>query len=119
MTVPWVLMISVLAAGGIGGLGNALIVDGGFKRGYSETLANGQKIRRPGWLGNVFIGCLAGVIIWGLYGVVEVKDFGTLLRQIVATLVAGLGGSRVVTAEVDKRILNAAKDELVEALKHQ
>jgi hypothetical protein len=119
MTVPWVLLISVLVAGGVGGLGNALIVDGGFKRGYWETLTSGQRIRRPGWPGNVFIGCLAGVIIWGLYGVVEVKDFGTLLRQVVATLVAGLGGSRVVTAEVDKRILNTTKDQLVEALKHQ
>lgn len=117
MTIPWFLVGSVLVAGGVGGLGNAYLVDGGFKRGYTETLKNGQSIRRPGWIGNVFIGCLAGVIIWGLYGVTATSDFGTYLRQIVATLVAGLGGSRVVSGEVDKQILNATKDELAELIK--
>ena len=117
VNIPWPLIISVLMAGGVGGLGNALITDGGFKLGYTEVLASGQRIHRPGWPGNVFIGCVAGIIIWGLYGVVEVRDFSALLHQVVATLVAGLGGSRVVTAEVDKQILSATKDELADLVK--
>ena len=38
----------ILFAGAIGGLLNAIVIDGGFKKGYKETLSNGQQIRRPG-----------------------------------------------------------------------
>jgi hypothetical protein len=56
----WLIKIGLILVGGsIGGLANAILVDGGFKNGYKETLSNGQQIRRPGWLGNVFIGMIA------------------------------------------------------------
>ncbi len=42
MTIPWFLLGSVLVAGGGGGLGIGLIADGGFKRGYTETLKGGR-----------------------------------------------------------------------------
>jgi hypothetical protein len=42
--------------------------DGGFVAPRSEILVSGAKITRLGWIGNVFIGGVAGLLTWGLYG---------------------------------------------------
>lgn len=110
-------IVFIVVGGGIGGLANAILVDGGFKKGYRETLPNGQSIWRPGWVGNVFVGILAGLIIWVLYGTMNTVDVQEFLRQVVGSMLAGAGGGRIITGEVDKRILVASKDQLTEALK--
>lgn len=110
-------IVSIVVGGGIGGLANAILADGGFKKGYREILPNGQSIWRPGWVGNVFVGAFAGFIVWVLYGTMNIADVQELLRQVVGSMVAGAGGGRIITGEVDKRILVASKDQLTEALK--
>ena len=109
----------ILIAGAIGGLLNAIVIDGGFKKGYKETLSNGQQIRRPGWIGNVFIGMIAGLFFWVLYGNMKIVEVDEILRQIVGSIAAGVGGGRLITGEADKRILAASKDELIGALQQQ
>lgn len=67
-----------------------------------------------------------GTYLWGLllaslfgffYGTMNIADVQELLRQVVGSMVAGAGGGRIITGEVDKRILMASKDQLTEALK--
>jgi hypothetical protein len=114
----WVIKIAlILIAGAVGGLANAILIDGGFKKGYRETLGNGQQIWRPGWSGNVFIGMIAGFIFWVLYGNMKITEIAELLQQLVGSVIAGVGGGRLITGEADKRILAASKDELTDALR--
>jgi hypothetical protein len=116
--MPWwsIELISVLIAGAIGGILNALILDGGFKNGIWQTLNEEQKIYRPGWGGNVLIGMVAAFVIWVLYGTIETASVKDLLRQIGGSVLVGVGGSRVILKEIDNRILGASKDELTKAL---
>ncbi len=113
----WAIQILLIVlAGGIGGLANAYLVDGGFKKGYIDTLDNGQQIRRPGWIGNVFIGMIAGFVVWVLHGT-QTSAVYPFLRQFVVSLLAGAAGGRIITVEMDKRMLAASNDQLIEALK--
>jgi len=114
---PWWLieMTSVLLAGAIGGILNALLIDGGFKGGVWQKLS-GRNIYRPGSGGNVLIGAVAAFVIWVLYGTIETATVKELLRQIGGSVLVGVAGSRVIVNEVDNRILGASKDELTKAL---
>lgn len=129
----WQLLGIVALMGCIGGAVNALISDNGFALPTRET-AGGTSILRPGFLGNVLLGAIAAILFWGLYGpyaevnVVgedprsdpevagatreETDDrFGETLSGLVAAIVVGVGGARVITAEVDKKLLRAAASE--------
>ena len=113
----WIGIPLVLLAGAIGGLANALLVDDGLKSGYVQTLPSGQKIRRLGWLGNTFIGIVAGFIMWVLYGNLNLAEGPEILRAFVGSLIAGVGGGRIITGELNKRTFAASKDQLTDALK--
>jgi hypothetical protein len=52
---------------------------------------------------------IAGFIFWVL--------IAELLQQLVGSVIAGVGGGRLITGEADKRILAASKDELTDALR--
>jgi hypothetical protein len=127
------LLLIIAGLGALGGLANALMSDNGFILPKRET-AGGRNILRPGFLGNAFLGALAAVIFWGLYGpfaevnVVgtdprqepavagatreeEDNKFGETLSGLIGALVIGVGGARVITSEVDKRLLQATAVE--------
>ncbi|MBV8934298.1 MAG: hypothetical protein JO095_00615 [Alphaproteobacteria bacterium] len=59
----WPTLGIIFVAGFLGGLVNALITDNGF---VLPKYAEG--IWRPGFLSTAFIGAVAAVVSWGLYG---------------------------------------------------
>ncbi len=116
MATIWWILITIAAAGGVGGVVNALMSDNGFVLPKSASSGNG-KILRPGFLGNILIGAVAAVISWGLYG--PFADFAVIgagdaravmltLAALVGALLVGVGGARWLTNEVDKTLLRAA-----------
>jgi hypothetical protein len=111
----WGLLI-IAGAGAVGGLFNALLSDNGFAL---PTRDERTGVLRIGFLGNVMIGALAGAVTWGLYGpakdVVLYGPSGTgalvyniSLSSLIGAVLAGVGGARVITSEVDKRFLQKA-----------
>lgn len=110
----WGILGAVAGAGAAGGCVNALLSNNGFPL---PKTASG--VFQPGVLGNLILGAFAAVITWGLYG--PLKDSVLIGRQppgeVAATLtvtalagaaLAGAGGARVVSNEIDKRFLRTA-----------
>jgi len=101
----------------MGGVANAILVDGGFKKGFRETLSNGQQILLLGWKGNVFIGAIAALIFWVTYGNIDMIEGKEMLRQGVGAIIAGFAGGKLFTHEVERRIFAASKGDLTDAFK--
>lgn len=120
------MLLLIFIAGLLGGAVNALITDNGFIFPQSATTADGVKILRPGFIGNMFAGGVAAMISWGLYGplsaviIVGTKAassgtaaattnaVGLSLASLVGALLVGVGGARWLSNEVDKNLLRAA-----------
>lgn len=114
----WQIFGILFLAGGIGGAINALMTDNGFIMPKWED-ANGNKIWRPGVVGNVFIGAVAAVISWGLYGPFADYVFvgfsgpntqtqpNLTVAAFVGAMLIGVGGARWLSNEVDKKLLKA------------
>jgi hypothetical protein len=79
-------------------------------------------ILQLGIIGNMLLGAFAAVITWGLYG--PLKDAVLLGSQpigqlpanltvtaVVGAALAGAGGARVVSSELDKRFYKSAATE--------
>lgn len=113
---PWACALIVFAAGGVGGVVNALLSDNGF------VLPRRIKgILCPGFLSNVLVGALAAFASWSMYGSGAGVDLarhasaGDARAQISLTFSAlagaffvGVAGARWITNEVDKRLLKAS-----------
>lgn len=113
----WEVLGMVALAGAVGGFFNGLLAENGV---VLPTMEGG--ILRLGIAGNILIGAFAAVLTWGLYG--PLKDAVLVgphpVGEVAATLtvtafvgaaLAGAGGARVITGEIDKRFLrNAASD---------
>jgi hypothetical protein len=108
--------------GGLGAFGGFVncAISGEF---HLPHLDRHAKVWRPGWLGNVLAGCVAAVVVWGIYGPLASYDLaGTqplevrlTLAQLLTSLVVGLGGGRILTLESQKLILKSEKDAEREA----
>lgn len=109
--------------GGLGGLLNAYLAQSGFVKWSVDTSQDGKKILNPGWLGNVFVGAVGAFVMWALYSVPSMPDgqdaltLKGFLPQLAGAILVGVGGSRILTNEVDKRYLDAANKTLAELLK--
>ena len=112
----WIIFLIIFLAGAIGGIINALMTDNGFAMPKYED-ASGNKIWRPGVLGNFLTGGVGAVISWGLYGpfpnfVIFPEPKQSELSITVATLVGailvGVAGAKWLSNEVDKKLLKAA-----------
>jgi hypothetical protein len=114
------LLFLVSVAGAVGGVVNALLSNNGFVLPRAEQ-ADGVKILRPGYLGNILIGAVSAGISWGLYGplanfiILGTPDAlsknpsaGLTLSALVGAVLVGVGGARWLTNEVDKNLLRAA-----------
>jgi hypothetical protein len=111
----WAVLGYIALAGGAGGLINALLGDT-----QGVALPNFKSgILRPGFIGNLVLGAFASVVTWGLYGplkdavLIGPQPAGTVsstltLTALVGAAVAGAGGAKVVTSQVDKQFLRAA-----------
>jgi hypothetical protein len=117
----WLIILWILLAGCIGGLTNTAI-SGEFRLPHLDPEA---KVYRPGWVGNVFIGGVAALVFWGLYGPMaaavlvgpaDPKAPVAALRvsELFAALITGIGGGRLLMAEVDRRVLEKEKKALSE-----
>jgi hypothetical protein len=124
---PIVLMvILVFAAGGTGGVINAVMTENGFPMPKKETVDGATTIIRPGVLGNVLVGGAAALISWGLYGplsafvivstdkagagasIEQGAQSGLTLAALVGAMLIGISGAKWLTNEVDKNLLKAA-----------
>jgi hypothetical protein len=115
----WKYMAIIFVFGSIGGVVNALLSDNGFILPRKEE-QNNTRIIRPGFLVNIFIGGIAALVSWGLYGPFaqvfiiggtidpKVGSTGLSLSSVIGALLVGVGGARWLTNEVDKRLLRAA-----------
>lgn len=131
MSDTWAIILTIFAAGCFGGLTNAAIA-GEFHLPHKDAEA---RIFRPGWIGNVLVGGVAALVFWGLYGpMAAAVVIGTeapqaihaVLRvsELFGALLTGVGGGRLLTAAVEKKIsereksaLNETKDSLAETVK--
>ena len=119
------VLLLIVIAGAVGGVINALTSDNGFALPQTESTTGGGKILRPGFLGNVLLGALAAVLLFALYGplqnVVLVGEragdrddqpaASLSLSALAGAALTGVGGARLITSEVDKRLLKAAAAE--------
>jgi hypothetical protein len=99
----------VLISGALGGLLNAYLQDGGFKLPGFQVLTDGQRIFRPGFLGNILVGLAAAVVMWGLYGAPSppASVHWQWAGHVAASILAGVGGSRVLTDQIDKKLISS------------
>ena len=112
----WVLIVSVFGAGALGGVVNALTTENGFVLPRRE-LVNGVWVFRPGFLLNVFVGGIAGVVSWGLYGPLATRyviggpdvgeGLGLTLTALTGAVLVGVAGARWLTSEAEKKALRA------------
>ena len=115
----WKYMTLIFAFGALGGVVNALLTDNGFILPKREQ-RDKTKIIRPGFLVNIFIGGVAALVSWGLYGPFaavfiiggtndpNLYSTGLSLSSVVGGLLVGVGGARWLSNEVDKKLLRAA-----------
>jgi hypothetical protein len=115
----WIMCLVILGAGAVGGIGNAMITDNGFPLPQWKQV-DGAKILRPGVLGNVLLGALGALVSWGLLSSVstliifsgnQAMSADLTVGTLIGAIIAGLGGARVLTSEVDKNLLKAAASE--------
>ena len=115
----WLITGVIVLSGMVGGVVNTFLSDSGFIRpGWEEIGEEGKPTKRiwkPGGIGNMIFGAVAAFVSWGLYGpfsqYVLIPPSNTrdgpylALETLVGALLVGIGGSRVITSEVEKKIL--------------
>ncbi|UJB73024.1 hypothetical protein HRE53_30305 (plasmid) [Acaryochloris sp. 'Moss Beach'] len=113
---PWLCMVIIFLAGGFGGIANALINKEGL---LFPHWKNGVWI--PGFIGNAFTGAMAALISWGLYssgssielapGAADNPEVSLTVGSVTAAILVGVGGTRWLSNEVDKKLLRQAASE--------
>ena len=115
----WIVVGLVFTAGCIGGLINSLVA-GELRLPYLDSDA---KVYRPGWVGNVLVGGVAALVLWGLYGPMAHHDLiaahanetiALTVAELFGALVTGVGGGRLLSAEISRRALQVERDALDE-----
>lgn len=108
----WVYVVAIFVAGVVGGIANAFLSDNGFVLPKSTG-----GIMQAGGLGNAFIGGVAAVVSWGLYGpfagapaLASTSPPGATftVSALVGAILVGISGARWLSNETDKRLLRAA-----------
>ena len=114
------LILSVAFLGAVGGFANCAIAGESVLPRHDKTTG----IWRPGWVGNIIVGAIAAVCVWGLNGPLSSYDlFSTVaphipftISQLVSSIVVGLGGGNILTQLAQKQAERIAKDNLAAAL---
>ena len=108
-------------AGALGGLVNCAI-SGEFHLPEFDTTA---RVYRPGWIGNIIIGIVAAIVVWGGYGgpgstvalfanSTDALDLKT--GQVIVSIVIGIGGGKILTSLAQQQAEKVAKEKLTDAL---
>jgi hypothetical protein len=117
----WQIILLIAAFGAVGGIVNSAI-SGEFRLPQFDRVA---KVWRPGWIGNVLVGAIASVVVWGIYGPLASFDLVTgtaadihvTVAQLLTSLVIGLSGGRILTLMAEKQAATISKDQLAAAVK--
>ena len=119
MTI-WQIILLIAGCGAIGGIVNCAI-SGEFNYPRFDAAA---KVWRPGWIGNVLVGAVASVVVWGIYGPLASVDLLTggagvhlTVAQLLTSLVIGLSGGKILTLMAEKQAATISKDQLAAAMK--
>jgi hypothetical protein len=120
MTI-WQIILLIAGCGAIGGIVNSAI-SGEFRLPQFDRVA---KVWRPGWIGNVLVGAVASVVVWGIYGPLASYDLLTgemtgahlTIAQLLTSLVIGLSGGKILTLMAEKQAATISKDQLAAAVK--
>jgi hypothetical protein len=81
-------------------------------------------VYRPGWIGNMVVGGAAALVFWGLYGPLAKAELiaaapvvqpSLKIAELCGSLLTGIGGGRLLTAELEKQVLKNQNDALVAA----
>src|SRR5207237_2586435 len=120
MTI-WQIILLIAGCGAIGGIVNCAI-SGEFNYPRFDAAA---KVWRPGWIGNVLVGAVASVVVWGIYGPLASYDLLTgemtgvhlTVAQLLTSLVIGLSGGKILTLMAEKQAATISKDQLAAAEK--
>jgi hypothetical protein len=120
MTI-WQIILLIAAFGALGGTVNSAI-SGEFRVPQFDRVA---KVWRPGWIGNVLVGAVASVVVWGIYGPLASYDVLTgemagvhlTVAQLLTSLVIGLSGGKILTLMAEKQAATISKDQLAAAVK--
>jgi hypothetical protein len=120
MTI-WQIILLIASCGAIGGIVNCAI-SGEFNYPRFDPAA---KVWRPGWIGNVLVGAVASVVVWGIYGPLASYDVLTgemagvhlTVAQLLTSLVIGLSGGKILTLMAEKQAATISKDQLAAAVK--
>jgi len=116
------LVLLVATLGGIGGLANCLVA-GELCLPHIDRSA---KVWRPGLIGNIFVGAVAAVVVWGIYGPLasfniisgNLTQASLTIAQLLSSLLVGLSGGRILTTLAEKQAEKVAKENLVKALQN-
>jgi hypothetical protein len=127
MTIVWIACI-IFVAGCVGGLLNAFFPGQELVFPRIQRVG-GRRVLRPGAIGNMAVGGVAALVLWGLYGPhaeITVLTDGSgepaphitlRLGQIFAALMTGLAGGRILTTEAEKiPSLEVSQDTLRQSL---
>jgi hypothetical protein len=106
---PWTCAILIAAAGGLGGMVNALLTDNGFILPRRKG-----EIWCPGFIANVLVGAVAALSSWAFYGSGASIDLGNVTERMAISLrlsalagatLVGVAGAKWITNEVEKQLL--------------
>lgn len=121
----WEMAGVIAAAGAFGGLVNALLNSG---NGFSIQLPRRgtNDVFQLGTVGNLVLGIAAALISWGLYGplrdaalvqagqpagsqaLTATSTASLTITAVIGAILAGAGGARVISSELDKKLLRDA-----------
>lgn len=107
----------ICLAGGLGGVINALVTDNGFFLPRAEKV-KGSAIIRMGFLTNILVGAAAGFVTWAattglIIGTPPASSMDNNLpvSALGNAVLVGIAGARVISSEIDKRLLKATAHE--------
>lgn len=106
--MPLLIVAATIAFfGAIGGVFNAIIIDGGFLTG-GWLSAPGRKIWSLGFSSNILCGAFASFVSWGLYGPLSSADLFQpnepvlTLASICGAALTGFSGASWLTTQANK-----------------
>lgn len=111
---PWALFIVMIFGMG-GGAINCVIVKGGFYFPSKEIINGGKSRWNPGFIGNLFLGVMASLIVWGL-GSSEVS----YPKLIAYCLLSGAAGGNLISSILQRDLMTSLENKAnLEDLKSQ
>ena len=119
----WHVILLVAGMGALGGIINCAIA-GEF---VLPQFDKATGVWRPGWIGNVLVGLVAALVVWGANGPHASLDIVKVLSQsvpltftlanLVSSIVIGLGGGNILTQMAKLQAERSTRRALASALK--